>query len=434
MSFTEKEAINWIHSRLKFGSRPGLDRIEAILSALGNPEKKVSLIHIAGTNGKGSTVSYLKHLLMQTGLTVGTFTSPYIECFNERIAINQQMIQAEQLADLTWRVKAVVEKLDEDSHLSGATEFEILTAMGFLYFYEQQVDVAIIEVGLGGLLDCTNVITPDLVGITTIGLDHQDILGETLEEIAFQKAGIIKDKVPVVCGNIETAAMSVIEQVAKEKQAPVYSYQKDYSVNYLRPDAKWGERFNYADADGERKNLFTPLLGHHQIENAGMAIFLFKKYCELFGLPLQEKWIVQGLKATFWPARMERISQQPLIILDGAHNDHAMARLVENLDEFKDFKKYVLFSALQTKDVDGMLSMLLEVPHTKIVVSSFEHPKSIQMTEHFEQFAPDKLSVVSLWQFGLAEILENMQEEDMLLVTGSLYFVSQVRELLLGQE
>ena len=131
---------------------------------------------------------------------------------------------------------------------------------------------------------------------------------------------------------------------------------------------------------------------------------------------------------------MERISQQPLIILDGAHNDHAMARLVENLDEFKDFKKYVLFSALQTKDVDGMLSMLLEVPHTKIVVSSFEHPKSIQMTEHFEQFAPDKLSVVSLWQFGLAEILENMQEEDMLLVTGSLYFVSQVRELLLGQE
>ena len=131
---------------------------------------------------------------------------------------------------------------------------------------------------------------------------------------------------------------------------------------------------------------------------------------------------------------MERISQQPLIILDGAHNDHAMARLVENLDEFKDFKKYVLFSALQTKDVDGMLSMLLEVPHTKIVVSSFEHPKSIQMTEHFEQMAPDKLSVVSLWQFGLAEILENMQEEDMLLVTGSLYFVSQVRELLLGQE
>ncbi len=210
MSFTEKEAIDWIHSRLKFGSRPGLDRIEAILSALGNPEKKVRMIHIAGTNGKGSTVSYLKHLLMQTGLTVGTFTSPYIECFNERIAINQQMIQAEQLADLTWRVKAVVEKLDEDSHLSGATEFEILTAMGFLYFYEQQVDVAIIEVGLGGLLDCTNVITPDLVGITTIGLDHQDILGETLEEIAFQKAGIIKDKVPVVCGNIETAAMSVI--------------------------------------------------------------------------------------------------------------------------------------------------------------------------------------------------------------------------------
>src|SRR5699024_6463853 len=137
------------------------------------------------------------------------------------------------------------------------------------------------------------------------------------------------------------------------------------------------------------------------------AIFLFKKYCELLGLPLQEKWIMQGLKATFWPARMERISQQPLIILDGAHNDHAMARLVENLDEFKNFKKYVLFSALQTKDVDGMLSMLLEVPHTKIVVSSFEHPKSIQMTEHFEQMAPDKLSVVSLWQFGLAEILEN---------------------------
>lgn len=433
MELTEQEAIEWIHSRLKFGSRPGLDRILAILAALDHPEKKITTIHIAGTNGKGSTVSYLKSFLMELGLNVGTFTSPYIESFNERMSINHQAIPGEKLSALTQKVKTIVEELDKDEHLAGATEFEIITAMGFLYFYEDNVDVAVIEVGLGGLLDCTNVINPILTGITTIGLDHQDILGESLAEIAFQKAGIIKEKVPLVTGVIDPEALVVIEQIAKEKQAPIEHYNQDYQAHYLHRQQPWGECFNYQDTDGVLKHLVTPLLGHHQVENAAMAIRLFKTYCQLQQIPFQDKWIIKGLAQTFWPARMEKISDEPLIVLDGAHNLHAMKRLVENLQEFKNYRKYILFSALQTKDVFGMLDALLAVPNTKIIVSSFEHPKSILMTEKIEQYAPDKLTVVSLWQFGLAEILENMEDNDMLLITGSLYFVSEVRQLLLNE-
>ncbi|EOT44832.1 bifunctional folylpolyglutamate synthase/dihydrofolate synthase [Enterococcus columbae] len=433
MVLTENEAIEWIHSRLKFGSRPGLERVQAILAALDHPENKIPTIHIAGTNGKGSTVSYLKSFLMELGLTVGTFTSPYIESFNERMMINGQPIPAEKLVSLTQKVQAIVEKLDNNEHLAGATEFEIITAMGFLYFYEEQVDIAVIEVGLGGLLDCTNVITPILTGITTIGLDHQDILGESLAEIAFQKAGIIKRKVPLVTGVIDEESLVVINQIAKEKQATVWHYGTDYQATYLHRKQPWGECFDYQDEEGMIKNLVTPLLGHHQVENAAMAIRLFKVYCQLKKIPFQNKWLIQGLAKTFWPARMEKISDQPLIILDGAHNLPAMHRLVENLQDFKDYHKYILFSALQTKDVFGMLDTLLALPNTEIIVSSFEHPKSITMTEQIEQYAPEKLSVVSLWQFGLAEILENMQEQDMLLITGSLYFVSQVRQLLLNE-
>lgn len=192
MTVTVDEAIEWIHSRLPYGSKPGLARVAALLASLGNPEKKVPTIHIAGTNGKGSTVTYLRYMLEEAGLTVGTFTSPYIEQFNERIAINGQNISDQHLIHYVEKYQPLVQTMDRQAAIAGITELETLTVMAFDYFYEEQVDVAIIEVGLGGLLDSTNVACPLLTAITTIGKDHTEILGDTLEKIAYQKAGIIK--------------------------------------------------------------------------------------------------------------------------------------------------------------------------------------------------------------------------------------------------
>jgi dihydrofolate synthase/folylpolyglutamate synthase len=425
---TVEEAIEWIHSRLPFGSRPGLDRVEALLALLDHPEKKVPVIHVAGTNGKGSTVSYLRAMIQETGLTVGTFTSPYIENFNERIAKNGVAISDSELVALVEKIKPLVAQLDQEEAVAGITEFEVLTAMAFDYYVQQEVDIAIIEVGLGGLLDSTNVVSPMLTAITTIGMDHTDILGDTLSEIAAQKAGIIKPKIPVVTGNIQSEALAVIEQIAAEQAAKMYHFDQDYRVEYRHPDAQWGEVFDFYNETGKLK---TPLLGKHQVENAGLAIQLFYLYCQQVKLPLKEKYIREGLKKTFWPARMERISEQPLVILDGAHNEHAMKRLIENMNqEFSNYKIHVLFSALETKEIKGMIQQLLELPNADIYITTFEYPKALRLEKNYQRIDEKRLQIASLWQFGLADILEKADNDSLVLVTGSLYFVSQVRQLL----
>ncbi|KAF1296150.1 tetrahydrofolate synthase [Enterococcus sp. JM4C] len=428
---TIEEAIEWIHSRLPFGSRPGLDRVNALLDQIDHPEKKVPTIHIAGTNGKGSTVTDLRCLLEELGLRVGTFTSPYIERFNERIAINGEPIVDEKFIQYAEKYQSLVEELDQTEAVSGITEFETLTAMAFDYFLQEKVDVAIIEVGLGGLLDSTNVAVPMLTAITTIGLDHTDILGDTIEEIAFQKAGIIKEGIPVVTGNIGEAALAVILAEAEKKQASVHQFGKDYQVDYLHPDEHWGEVFNFYNEAGRLQKVKTSLLGRHQAENAGVAIELFYQYCLLNNIPFQQKEVVAGLGNARWPGRMERLSQEPLVILDGAHNEHAMKRLVQTVKkEFKEYEINILFSALTTKDIEAMLSLLKTIPKAHIYLTTFDYPKALEL-KNYSGLADEKVTIVSMWQFGLAEILEKMDSENLLLVTGSLYFISEVREFLL---
>lgn len=431
MSKTIEESIEWIHSRLPFGMRPGLERVEALLALVDYPEKKVPMIHIAGTNGKGSTVSYLKNMLQEMGLKVGSFTSPYIETFNERITINHDFISDKALIALVEKYQPLVEKLDQDEQLKGITEFELLTVMGFDYFSKEAVDVALIEVGLGGLLDSTNVISPILTGITTIGMDHTDILGETIEEIAFQKAGIIKPNVPLVTGNIEEKALTVIDERAQTLNAPTTRLHQEYEVTYQHPAAQWGEVFDFSNHEGLIKDLRTPLLGAHQVENAGLAIALLFAYCQQQQINVQHKWIREGLAKTTWPARMERISEEPLIILDGAHNDHAMTRLVDNLKkEFKGRNIFILFSALETKDISNMLNQLTKIPKSKVLITTFDNPRAIRLEKNYEAQNSKKLSVASLWQVGFSELLELATEDDVILITGSLYFVSEVRKYL----
>ncbi|MGL4481411.1 MAG: bifunctional folylpolyglutamate synthase/dihydrofolate synthase [Lactococcus garvieae] len=426
---TIETALEWIHSRLKFNIRPGLTRIEALLKLLGNPEKELSMLHIAGTNGKGSTVAFTRGILEQLGLTVATFTSPFIETFGERMAINGHPIPDEKLIKYVEQLKPLVEEMDKDERLAGITEFEIITALAFRYFADEHVDVALIEVGLGGLLDSTNVIQPVATAITTIGMDHMDILGDTLEKIAAQKAGIIKPDTPLVTGKIADEALAVIAEIAQTNQAKHYQYSIDYQVEILE-----NERFNYKDDEIHLLNLEKSLLGLHQIDNAALAVKLTMVYAHKVGLSLSEEAIREGLRRTFWPARMEEVSQAPLTLLDGAHNVHAMQRLLENFkNEFSGRKITILFSALVTKDITEMIRMLQTVDNSKLILTTFDYPKALKL-EDFAYLEKENVTLAEDWKSTYAALKENIHEDDVLLMTGSLYFMSQIRAYILASE
>lgn len=319
--------------------------------------------------------------------------------------------------------------MDKDARLAGITEFEIITALAFRYFADEHVDVALIEVGLGGLLDSTNVIQPVATAITTIGMDHMDILGDTLEKIAAQKAGIIKPYTPLVTGKIADEALGVIAETAQTNQAKHYQYGIDYQVEILE-----NERFNYKDDEIHLLNLEKSLLGLHQIDNAALAVKLTMVYAHKVGLSLSEEAIRVGLRRTFWPARMEEVSQAPLTLLDGAHNVHAMQRLLENLkNEFSGRKITILFSALVTKDITEMIKMLQTVDNSKLILTTFDYPKALKL-EDFAYLEKENVTLAEDWKSTYAALKENLHEDDVLLMTGSLYFMSQIRAYILASE
>ena len=422
MSITTIEAgLDWINSRLKFNIRPGLVRIEALLKLLGNPERQLSMIHIAGTNGKGSTVAFVRSIFMAAGLKVASFTSPSIESFGERLAINGQPISDERLIHYVNLLQPLVAKLDGDERAAGITEFELITATAFQYFADEKVDLAVIEVGLGGLSDSTNVILPVVCGISTIGLDHVGILGKTLEEIAAQKAGIIKPGVPVVTGNILAPALKVIQKTAQKNQAVLYQFQRDYSIK-LEED----EKFSFYSKEEKLPDLEKSLLGRHQAENAALAIELATLYAQKMHIELTEKQIRTGLRSAHWPARMEKLADQPLTILDGAHNVDAMTRLVENLQtEFADRKISIIFSAIITKDIKQMIKMLQTIKNSHLILTTFDDPRALNLAD-FQYLEAEGVELASNWQQAIAD----QQQADLLLITGSLYFSAQVRAII----
>ncbi|MCA9764826.1 MAG: bifunctional folylpolyglutamate synthase/dihydrofolate synthase [Carnobacterium sp.] len=431
---TYTEALDWIHGRTHFGVRPGLSRVNYLLKQLGNPQDQLKIIHVAGTNGKGSTVTYLQELFLAKKMKVGTYTSPYIVMFNERISINGKPISNEELIQLVNKVQPIVQRMDETTtELQGITEFEVITAMMFDYFLAENVEVAVIEVGLGGLLDCTNVIhTPVVSGITTIGLDHIDILGNTLEEIARQKAGIIKKNCPVVTGNISPAAMTVIQKIAKEKKATLYRFNEEYHV---QGENRFGD-FIFRNQLASLDSLHTPLMGKHQIDNAALAIQLFQVYMIQEKLTYTKELIQEGLERAFIAGRMETISDNPLIIIDGAHNVPAVHKLKETIhstviENNVDIKKInILFAAIDTKDSLGMISILEDIPNSELILTSFQNDKACSVDE-LMTLSGLTHKVYLDWQEAMTHIVVGMKADEALLITGSLYFISDVRKKLI---
>ncbi|MBB6445852.1 bifunctional folylpolyglutamate synthase/dihydrofolate synthase [Bacillus benzoevorans] len=429
MFSTYDEAIFWIESRLMLGIKPGLMRMEWLMERLGHPERKLKAVHVGGTNGKGSTVTFLRSILEQAGYETGTFTSPYIEQFNERISINGQPISEAEILELVNVMYPLVMEL-EDTEYGGATEFEIITAMAFYYFAEiHPVDIAIIEVGLGGRLDSTNILQPLLSIITNIGLDHVRILGTTHKEIAYEKAGIIKQGTSLISAVSQLEAQEVIFQHAKKQESAVYLLNDQFTIlDHISIDS--GEKFTWQYEDITIQDISISMYGKHQTENASLAIMAAYLLQEEHSLRITEQQLREGLKSAYWPGRFEMVSQNPVVILDGAHNEEGITALTAELDKrYYEQKIKIIFSALGDKSLEKMIARLDSVAD-KITFVTFDHPRSTTAENLYNLSTLKNKHIAEDWQQTLTEELRSLEENEILVVTGSLYFIKQVKALL----
>ncbi len=428
------DALAFIHGRAKFKKIPTLSRMKQFLAALGNPQEGLNYVHVTGTNGKGSVVAMMRSVLLASGLTVGSFTSPFITRFNERIEYNGEQISDEELTKLTQRIEPVVARLDEELPTGGPTEFEIDTALMFCYMAEKKPDVVLLEVGIGGLFDSTNVIIPQVSVITTVGWDHMKYLGDTLAKIATQKAGIIKDQVPVVVGKLPSEAREVIIAAAHRKHAPLYELGDAFMAKKVNGH-QFQATIDYRGPVIKRGRFALGLGGDYQVENAAVAITAAQVFMQQVGLPVDVQAFKMGINETTWPGRLEVVSDEPLVLLDGAHNLPGIQALVQTIqDDFADREVYLLVAILADKQYDLMLGELASLGNVHLLVTQFAGPGPKRPSADLAAIVKDiptkyPVEYASEWQLGLAQLAGEMSAEDVLIVTGSLYFISDVRQL-----
>ena len=408
----------WLKKSESIPRKHGLYRMEAILEALGNPERGLKSIHIAGTNGKGSTAAMVTAFAKAHGLRVGTFTSPHMDSIRERIQLDGVPLEEEMFWQAASLVREVECRLFKE--WGAFNYFEILTAMMFVVFQQEAVDLAIIEVGIGGLLDNTNVGHPLVSVITTIGLDHQDLLGSTLEEITAQKAGIIKPGQQVVVGPVTPECRDVIRDIASQQGATIQAFGEDFS---LVDDSYQDEAFTIS-----LEHL--ALQGTFQKENATVAIRAFCAWMEATGRSVHAECIEAALRVVSWPGRMEVLQKTPLVIIDGAHNLPAIERLVQNMTARVGKKQTLLFSALTRKDSQQMLLRLQEaLPDVNIILTSF-HPSrgmSIARSDVEAYLNSRKISYEESFEDVIDRFASSTDDKSELWVTESLYFIAEVR-------
>lgn len=356
MNYTE--SLGYLESLGKFGIQLGMERIEGLLRELGNPEQKIKTVHVTGTNGKGSVSSMITNILLAAGLKAGKFTSPHLVKYNERISINGQDISDEDFATVISAVKVAADSIVSKGVCEQPTQFEILTAAAFLHFYLQQVDYAVIEVGMGGLWDSTNVITPVVSVITNVALDHTDRCGSTIDRIAMQKAGIIKEKVPLVTAAEGDDALGPIVTMAMFKEAPVYLYGKAFYGTEVESSME-GQKFTLHAGDYYHSDYEIKLPGEHQIKNTSVAIVAAKLVSKQ-DERINEVALHIGVANTLWPGRLERIQRQPDIILDGAHNPDGARALRKALNKYYPNQPVqFVFGMMGDKDMSGVIKELI---------------------------------------------------------------------------
>ncbi|URM33929.1 bifunctional folylpolyglutamate synthase/dihydrofolate synthase [Cytobacillus firmus] len=425
-----EEALEWIHSRLRLGMKPGLQRMEWMMEKLGHPERRIKSVHIGGTNGKGSTVTFLRSILQEAGYSVGTFTSPYFENFNERISLNGTPIGDKDLIQLANDIYPLAVEL-EQTELGGPTEFEIITAMAFQYFgHIKPVDLVLFEVGLGGRYDSTNIIYPVLSIITSIGLDHTAILGDTYEKIAYEKAGIIKPGISVITAVKQEEALAVIHDKASGLKSPVYQLGKEFAILDHKPLVQ-GEFFSLETVFQEFCDLETGMSGKHQTENASLAVMAAELLNKFYSFIIEEKHIRAGLKTAFWPGRFEIVSHDPLVVIDGAHNEEGISALTAELEKrFGDRSKKIIFAALADKKLDKMINKL-DSAADSIIFTEFHFPRAASAEDLYNLSENSRKLFNKDWKELLKTEVCESGKNSVLVITGSLYFLSEVKPALL---
>ncbi|MGH7407839.1 MAG: bifunctional folylpolyglutamate synthase/dihydrofolate synthase [Candidatus Methylomirabilales bacterium] len=419
---TYPDALQYLYGLQRLGIKLGLENIRRLLRALGHPERALRTVHVGGTNGKGSTAALLAAILRAAGLRVGLYTSPHLLDFTERIQVNGEPIGPDAVADLTAEVRAAVETAFApvpDDLPSHPTFFEVTTALAFLYFARAGAEWAVVEVGLGGRYDATNVLAPDLTVITNVAVEHQDLLGDSLEAIATEKAGIVKPGIPLVTAAAEPT-LGVLRRACAEREAPLLHVPAAYAWRREAPLPD-GQVFSLGGPGSERRNLRIGLLGRHQLENAATAVAAAERLRE-GGLALAESAVREGLAAARWPARLQVVGEHPRILVDGAHNPAACRAVRDFLEEEAPGRRLLVFGALKDKDWGQMLEILLPAFSATILC----RPPSDRAAE------PVMLLGTARGHCGHVEVVPDVADalaaaralarpEDTVLVTGSLF-------------
>ena len=416
MNYTE--ALEYIHGVSWTFCKPGLERIGELCERLGNPQRDLKFVHVAGTNGKGSFCSMLDSVLRQSGLRVGLYTSPYIRFFNERMCVDGKPVSNEELAELTAYVRPIADEMTDKP-----TEFELITAIAFEFFKRHNCDVVVLEAGMGGRLDSTNIIRkPYLSVITGIALDHTAFLGDTVEKIALEKAGIIKDNSPVLYGGTDDSAAEIIEAVAKERESKFY--RTDYSqLTNIRPSLN-GTTFDL----GNSRDMTIRLLGTYQPRNAASVITAVNILREA-GVKISDDQLREGLNNAVWSGRFEIISRDPLMIFDGAHNPQGISSAVESIKTyFGDKKVYLLTGVLRDKDYTAIARDLSEVA-SKAFTLTPDSPRALSSVEYAETLRTAGIEAESFGTLSealLSAVQSAKTDNAPLICLGSLYVYSSL--------
>ena len=420
-----EDAVNYFHSLERFGVRPGLESIAALCRRLGDPQKRLRCVHVAGTNGKGSTCTEIASILTHAGYRTGLYTSPYVIEFRERIRLDGKMIGADELISVTDAVRNAVEALSGEGIC--VTEFEAVTAAAFLYYAERQCDVVVLETGLGGRFDATNVIEDPLCSvITSVSLDHTKILGDTLEKIAFEKCGVIKPERPVItCVDQQPSVLQTIRTVAASRSSELIL--SDPSV--LRPERA---DIGGSTVDYHGLTIHVPFPGAHQLENASLAISAIEILKQI-GYHISDTDIAEGIGSAVIPARIEMISRSPLVILDGSHNDGSTAALARTLKEFLPGGKILaVMGMMADKDCAKALDHLLPL-FAKVIAVTPSNPRAMQAADFRRLVESSGVPCVAVDdpQKAVTIAFSQINAYDALVVCGSLYLAADVRTTLI---
>ena len=409
----------WILDRMKYKRKYGLDRMRAVMSLLGNPQEDYPIIHVTGTNGKGSTIAMLSSLFVYHGRKVGAFVSPHLIDYTDRFLINGNVMPEEDfeiVGKLVQQAEATL--IDEYEPLSF---FEIMTAMALVYFSRKKVEVALLEVGIGGLLDTTNVVNSTMSVITSIGMDHEEMLGNTLEEIAIQKTGIFKQNQAVVLGNLPSEALQVAEVVGKAYNCDIHQFEREFRIEPFE------KGLVFTNTDTQIHISYLNLKGKYQLENAAVALECFLRFEEKLQFPIELSAIQESFQTVTWPGRMEVVHQSPTVILDGAHNIHALKRLVETVKQHGELEAQhtILFSALKRKHYIEMVDYLREeLPKARLVITTFDYVGAIEKTD----YPSSEVEFVEEAYPFIEEYVTQTSSKEILWITGSLYFISFIRK------